>query len=51
VNKRTEKIIVLLSDFITINLAWLVFRYIRVETGWFKLLVMPEVYIPMFVVY
>ena len=50
-NKKTEKIIILLSDFITINLAWVVFFYIRVETGWFKLLVMPEVLLPMFVVY
>ncbi len=50
-NKKTEKIIILLSDFITINLAWVVFFYIRVETGWFKLLVMPEVMLPMIVVY
>ena len=50
-NKKTEKIIILLSDFITINIAWLVFFYIRVETGWFKLLVMPEVLVPMVVVY
>jgi len=50
-NKKTEKIIILLSDFITINLAWVVFFYIRVETGWFKLLVMPEVLLPMVVVY
>ena len=50
-NKKTEKIIILLSDFITINIACVVFFYIRVETGWFKLLVMPEVLLPMFVVY
>jgi len=50
-NKKTEKIIILLSDFITINLAWIVFFYIRVETGWFRLLIMPEVLLPMVVVY
>jgi len=50
-NKKTEKIIILLSDFITINLAWVVFFYLRVETGWFKILVMPEVLLPMIVVY
>jgi exopolysaccharide biosynthesis polyprenyl glycosylphosphotransferase len=50
-NKKTEKIIILLSDFITINIAWVVFFYVRVETGWFKLLVMPEVLLPMIVVY
>ena len=50
-NKKTEKILVLLIDFLTINLAWVVFFYIRVETGLFQLIVMPEVYIPMTVVY
>ncbi len=50
-NKKTEKIIILLADFITINLAWVSFFYLRVETGWFKLLVMPEVLLPMVVVY
>jgi exopolysaccharide biosynthesis polyprenyl glycosylphosphotransferase len=50
-NKKTEKIIVILTDFIAINLAWVVLFYIRVEAGWFKLIVMPEFYVPMFVVY
>jgi exopolysaccharide biosynthesis polyprenyl glycosylphosphotransferase len=51
VNKRTQKIIVLLVDFLSINLAWGAFFYIRVETGWFKLLIMPEMLIPMLVIY
>jgi exopolysaccharide biosynthesis polyprenyl glycosylphosphotransferase len=50
-NKKTEKILVLFIDFIAINLAWIVFFYIRVETGLFQLIIMPEVYVPMFVVY
>ncbi|MCZ6702205.1 MAG: sugar transferase, partial [Ignavibacteria bacterium] len=50
-NKKTEKILVLLIDFLTINLAWMVFFYFRVETGLFQLIIMPEVYIPMTVVY
>lgn len=50
-NKRTQKIIVLLIDFLSINLAWGAFFYIRVETGWFKLLIMPEMLIPMLVIY
>jgi exopolysaccharide biosynthesis polyprenyl glycosylphosphotransferase len=50
-NKKTEKIVVLLIDFLAINLAWAVFFYIRVETGWFQLIIMPEVFIPMLVVY
>jgi len=50
-SKKSEKIIVLLTDFIAINLAWVVLFYIRVESGWFQLVVMPEFYIPMFVIY
>ena len=50
-NKTTEKILVIISDFITINLAWAVFFYIRVESGWFRLITMPEVFVPMLVVY
>ena len=51
INKKLEKISVLLSDFLTINLAWIIFFYIRVQSGWFQLITMPEVFIPMFVVY
>ncbi len=50
-NKKIEKILVLLTDFLTINLAWLVFFYIRVETGWFELFTQPDVLLPMVVIY
>lgn len=50
-NKTLEKIIILLTDFIAINLAWIVFFYFRVQTGLFELLVVPEFIIPMLVVY
>ena len=50
-NKKLEKISILFSDFITINLAWMVFFYIRVQSGWFQLITMPEFIIPMLVVY
>lgn len=50
-NKKTEKILVLLTDFITINLAWGVLFYIRVESGWFQLIIMPEVILPMLIIY
>ena len=49
--RGTEKILVLLTDFITINLAWMIFFYIRVQSGWFQLITMPEFIIPMLVVY
>lgn len=51
VNKPTQKIIVLFIDFLAINLAWAAFFYIRIETGWFKVLIMPEVLLPMLVIY
>ncbi len=49
--KSIEKVNVLLVDFFTINLAWVTLFYIRVKSGWFQLLVMPEVVLPMLVIY
>ncbi len=50
-NKRLEKILVLIIDFITINLSWSIFFVFRVETGWFDLFSQPAFLIPMFAVY
>jgi exopolysaccharide biosynthesis polyprenyl glycosylphosphotransferase len=50
-NKKTQKILVLLFDFFFINLAWAAFFFIRIETGWFRILIMPEVFLPMLVIY
>ncbi|MDZ7626195.1 MAG: hypothetical protein U5J96_17335 [Ignavibacteriaceae bacterium] len=50
-NKKTQKILILLSDFIFICLAWAAFFFIRIETGWFRILIMPEVFLPMLVIY
>ena len=49
--KALEKIIILLTDFITINLAFIIFFKLRVESGWFRLLVTPEFIIPMLIIY
>jgi len=35
-SKNTEKFFLLISDLIFINLAWLIYYYIRIETGMFK---------------
>jgi exopolysaccharide biosynthesis polyprenyl glycosylphosphotransferase len=51
VDKKTQKILVLLADLIFINLAWAAFFYVRIETGWFKILIMPEVILPMVAMY
>ena len=50
-NRRTQKILILLSDFFFINLAWIVYSYVRLETGWFRILIMPEKIIPMLAIY
>ncbi len=50
-NKKLEKILLLAVDFITINLAGLVYFYFRVESGWFKLFSQPEMFLPLLVIY
>ena len=50
-SKRIEKILVLITDFVTINIAGLIFFYLRVETGWFDLITRPELMLPLFVIY
>ena len=50
-NKKTERILLLVSDFITINLAWMFFFFVRVQTGWFELISQPDMLLPMLAIY
>lgn len=50
-NKKVEKLLILITDFITVNLSWILFFYLRVETGWFDLLSQPDFLLPLFAVY
>ncbi len=50
-DNKLEKIIVVASDFVTINLAWIFFFYFRVQSGWFHLVTQPEFFVSMLVVY
>jgi exopolysaccharide biosynthesis polyprenyl glycosylphosphotransferase len=50
-SKKTEKILVLLTDFLTINLAGLFFFYLRVETGWFEMMIQPDLILPLLAIY
>lgn len=50
-NKRLEKILVVSADFITINLAFLVYSIIRLHSGWFSISSIPEIIPAMLVVY
>jgi exopolysaccharide biosynthesis polyprenyl glycosylphosphotransferase len=49
-NKKVEKIFILFTDFVTVNLSWIIFFFLRVETGWFDLLSQPDFLLPMFAV-
>ncbi len=50
-DKKAEKIFLFITDFITINLTYLVYFYFRIETGWFQVISMPEFLLPMFIIY
>lgn len=50
-NKTLEKIFILSSDFIAINLAMIFYFYFRVESGLFQLLIYPEFFLPMAALY
>ena len=50
-SKQLEKILIILTDLITINLAWSVFFYIRVESGVFQLLTEPVFFLTLTAVY
>lgn len=41
-NKTLEKILILTIDFITINLALVIYYYIRIEIGWLDILKQPD---------
>jgi exopolysaccharide biosynthesis polyprenyl glycosylphosphotransferase len=48
---RVEKILLLFLDFLTINLAYLAYYYLRVKSGWFVTPIEPELWLPMAVIY
>lgn len=50
-SKKLETFLILLTDFITINLSWFLFYYFRVESGVFVLLTEPLLLLTMTVVY
>ncbi len=50
-DRRLEKIIILAVDFLTVNLAGIIYFYVRVSTGWFMLITNPDFLIPIAVMY
>lgn len=50
-SKTVEKLFIVIVDFVAINLAWVAYYQLRVESGWFELLTTPLFLIPMLVMY
>jgi len=50
-NKRQEKFLLIAADFVTINLAWAIYFYIRNESGIFAQFTEPGFLIPMLVIF
>lgn len=50
-NKRQEKFLLIAADFVTINLAWVIYFYIRNESGIFAQFTEPGFLIPMLVIF
>jgi exopolysaccharide biosynthesis polyprenyl glycosylphosphotransferase len=50
-NKKLEKLFVVGIDFITINLTWLAYYFVRVESGLFSIFTSPEFFLSMIFIY
>lgn len=50
-SKRTEKLFLVFSDIIFVNLAWTLYYFIRVESGWISYANPPAFFAPMVAVY
>jgi exopolysaccharide biosynthesis polyprenyl glycosylphosphotransferase len=50
-SKSKEILLLILSDFISVNLAYSVYYYLRVDTGWIIYANPPSYFIPMLVIY
>ena len=50
-NRRTEKILILITDFLTINFAGILYFLLRVESGIFSFKIHPEFIPPLVVIY
>ncbi len=50
-SRRLEKIVLLTTDFLMINLAFVIYFTFRVESGLFEIIILPEFFLPMVVLY
>ncbi|MEX0736122.1 MAG: sugar transferase [Bacteroidota bacterium] len=49
--KRTERILLYVLDFLTINAAYVAYYWLRIESEWFASPIQPELWLPMGVIY
>lgn len=50
-SKTKEKIFLFLSDLVFINLAWIIYYYIRIDSGWIVYANPPAFWVPLIVIY
>jgi exopolysaccharide biosynthesis polyprenyl glycosylphosphotransferase len=50
-DKKNFKVIILITDFLAINLSFILYFFLRIKTGWFDILILPEFMIPMLAIY
>ena len=50
-SKRTERLLLLLTDFFSINLAYYSYYVIRIRSGWIEYPIEPELWLPMMAIY
>jgi exopolysaccharide biosynthesis polyprenyl glycosylphosphotransferase len=51
VSKKNEKLFILIVDFLTINISFILFFFLRTKTGLFTLIILPEFFITMLALY
>lgn len=49
--KNTERVVLFIADFLAVNLAWTIFYYLRIESGWFQYTRRPDFWVPMLTIY
>lgn len=50
-SRKLEKIVLLVTDFLMINIAFIIYFTFRVESGLFEIIILPEFFLPMIVLY
>ncbi len=50
-SKKNERILLIVSDFLSINLAWALYYYIRIESGWIPYTNPTSFLIPLVIIY